>query len=635
MKTNLKYSQYNNINNNILLHKHKMTAAEQKQKQYTRENKEMNRPARAISFGGSAGLAKFSKKAFSSVVDKVYENEAAFNAIYAWIVAGMLKPLFVLNMPGSEEKDKQIVATKNFLQAFIGGFLGLTIGGGFIKKAIDVVKTNLKLFKIDDNNNIKVHNENSTKILEMAKDIVIKEHDTFKDRLKNASKTAQAEKGIKKITKYFSALFKEAEYEPSIDEISNKAKDLIKNFNDNHKSAFEGNIDFLKQMKSGAGNKTTYEDAFEVLWKNSTGALTAIGKAKISSLLLPSIMAFLFAKKNAQKEAEQKARENILKNNSTFKTQQEQFQKMMNKNNTNLSFKGNLLTSAIDGSARLIELAGMSKFGEKLAKGLSHAKKPSARMADIESIGITAYWLQNTARSKKIEPSQKLGLNVHSALVTVVSSTAAFIIDWALDGIIQKSEKKYKTKLEEIANSVKSMKHGENIDAILKDAPDEIKMGIKNEVVRVLDNKEIKDDLAKITSEDISKILETLNKTTTFKKSNYKIDENLIRRVADSLEQSEPIRKQIKQACSDMIGAEDVAKGLARSIGDEKALANEIKSLTKTYGKKLSKFKSLTIFTLVVRFLVPVLMVPFSGKLKQKIIEWSNKKADNTRDIKK
>lgn len=629
MKTNLTYSQYNNTNNgNLLPHKHR--AKTQELNKTTRENKEQLRPARAISFGGSASLNKGVKKAFNKTVEFVYENEAAYNAIYSWIVAGMLKPLFVLNMPGSEEKDKQIVATKNFLQAFIGGFLGLTIGGGFIKKAIDVVKTNLKLFKINDKNEIDVFKEDTTKVLEIAKDIVKDEHNSIKDKFKNASKQAQQEQGFKKVGKYLSTLFKDTDYEPTIDEVSAKAKELISNFIKNHQGAFEGekSIEFLKQMKADAGNKSTYEDAFEVLWKNSTGAITAIGKAKISSLLLPSIMAFLFAKKNAQKEAQEKAKENILRNNSSFKAQQEQFQKMMNKNkNLGLSFKGNLLTSAIDGSARLIENMGMSSIGINLAKALSHAKKPSARMADIESFGITGYWFQNTARSKKIDPSQKLGLNVHSVLVTIVSSTAAFIIDWALDGIIDKSKGKYKERLEEIAKSVSSMKHGESLDKILANVSEKIKMGIKDEVTRVLDSKKT-EELAKITQEDIDNIIKNLSATETFK--GFDLKPELIKKVADSLEQSEPIRKQIKQACADMIGSEDIAKKLARSIGDSKAIEKTIESLTKTYGKKLSKFKSLTIFTLVVRFLVPVLMVPFSGKLKKKIIEWTNKKQTAT-----
>ena len=49
---------------------------------------------------------------------------------------------------------------------------------------------------------------------------------------------------------------------------------------------------------------------------------------------------------------------------------------------------------------------------------------------------------------------------------------------------------------------------------------------------------------------------------------------------------------------------------------------------TSSFSSSLSHIhsKSLTIFTLVVRFLVPVLMVPFSGKLKKKIVEHAEKK---------
>ena len=599
MKTHLNYSQNKNINNNMLAHKRKNLMQQGLNKQAnTMQN--YNRPAQAISFGGSAGLNKGFTKAFNKTVEFVNDNEAAYNAIYSLIVAGMLKPLFVLNMPGSEEKDKQIVATKNFLQAFLGSFLSLTIGGGFIKKAIDVVKTNLKLFKVDDDNNLKVFSEESTKVLEVAKEALIKEGK-----------------------------------EPTIDEIKQKAKHLIGNFNKNHKDAFEQNTAFLKLMKSGAKNAksgTSYQDAFEVFWKNSTGALTAIGKAKISSLLLPGVMAFLFAKKNAQKEAEQKAKENTLSSNLVFRNEQQQFQRMMNKN-ANPSFKGNLLDSAIDGGARLIEKAGLSQnFGEPVTKFISKFKKPSARMSDFESFAITAYWLQNTARSKKIDPSQKLGLNVHSALVTVVSSTAAFIIDWALDGLIDKSKASYKTKLNEIAESVQNMPLGENLDTVLEEYSDVVKMGIKDEVVKILDSKHTKESIAKITDEDITKIIDSLKQTKSFEGINLKKD--LIERVARSLEKSEPIRKQILDSCSDMIGAQDVAKNLARAIAGKEDVTKEIAKLTSKYGRKLSKFKSLTVFTLVVRFLVPVLMVPFSGKLKKKIIEWTDGKPNTPKTAK-
>ena len=134
---------------------------------------------------------------------------------------------------------------------------------------------------------------------------------------------------------------------------------------------------------------------------------------------------------------------------------------MMNKKSaTNLTFKGNVaskvLEGAINGTASLVEKAGLSQnFGEPVTKFVSRFKKPSARVADIESFIITGYWFQNTARNKKIEPSQRLGLNIHSSLVTIVSSTAAFIIDWALDGIIKKSQNNYSKKLENIINNIK------------------------------------------------------------------------------------------------------------------------------------------------------------------------------------
>ena len=57
---------------------------------------------------------EFCVEAFNKTVEFVYDNEVAYNAIYALLVAGVLKPMCVLNMPGSEDKDKQMVATKNF-----------------------------------------------------------------------------------------------------------------------------------------------------------------------------------------------------------------------------------------------------------------------------------------------------------------------------------------------------------------------------------------------------------------------------------------------------------------------------------------------------------------------------------------
>ena len=326
-------------------------------------------------------------------------------------------------------------------------------------------------------------------------------------------------------------------------------------------------IDKTKNGKSG----TTLYEAFESLWKNSTGWITAIMKAKISSLLLPATVAFIFAKKNREKQ-QALEKENLSKNYSTLITSQ-QFQKdkeyfsaILNKNSnntTNVAFTGNVTDNIAKVLSKGIEKLSMTNFGENSVKLLSKAKKPSARMADIESILLTSYWVQNTLRSKKIDPDQKLGLNIQTVLVTAVSSSAAFIIDWLLDGLINKGKTKYSL---EIQNNIKQLVNNNQ-------------------------GKEIPD-----------------------------------------------LSNVIKESCKKLNNPEGIAKEFVKkginNITDEeiKTLADKLAS---GYGKKLSKFKSLTIFTLVVRFLVPVLMVKPAGKIKQKIKKMQQEKEQQKINISK
>lgn len=647
MKTHLIYSQNNHINNNNLAYKRKKSTQQEFKEQTTREKNYENRPARAISFGGSAvsrtinSLIENKGKVSNFVngtINFVNENEAAYNAIYSLLVAGIIKPIAVMHMPGSEEKDKQIVATKNFLQAFLGSFLGLTIGGGFVKKAMDKVKINLKLIDdVDDNGKIKALKADSSKVLELAKDALKKEHKGFGFKFSQAVENAKNAQGFSKINTFAKSFTGKTYYTPTIDEISEKAESLVKNFESGHLKIFQRNPKFVQQLKhqvKNAKSGTTYADAFETLWKNSTGALTSIGKAKISSILLPGVMAFLFAKKNLEKERAKeeeqraaRAKETTLTNSNSFKTQQAKFQQMMNKNSGKISFSGGLLSKSINGLAQGIEYMGMSKGGEKLTKALAHAKKPSARMSDIESFAITAYWLQNTARSKKIEPSQKLGLNIHSALVTIVSSTTAFIIDWALDGLIGKAKDAHSNKLNSIVDSVKNNKalSFSNPELDLGDLSAAARMAVKDSCLEILDcpNQE----------EAIRNALYELKQTKTIQNAiaaGEQIDENLLKRFISALKKTEPINQALKEQCGNMMDAKKISKTLSNiDLFDEKAVNSAVKKLTDGYGKKLSKFKSLTIFTLVVRFLVPVLMVPISGKLKRKVVELAERNDKN------
>ena len=645
MKMHINNQAYKQLDNNILLRKRANTQASDFTESKNNKNEITHRPAEALSFSGSVSsignraLNKFvDSKTINGLINKVYDNEAAFNAIYALIVAGILKPIAVMHMPGSEDKDKQIVATKNFIQAFLGSFLSFTIGGGFIKKAVDIVKNDLKTLEVDKNGNASTIKKDSAAALELAKNSLIKEKNGLGAKINN-TKQALKEADNKSFATAYKAFFQKTNYTPTIDEIAQRAEELVNNFAKNHKEIFEKNPKFMKQLvdktakniKSG----TTYSDAFETFWKNSTGALTSIGKAKISSLLLPSVMAFLFAKKNLEKEQRERLEKEdfstMLKRNTNFQNEQEKFQQLMHSKNSNLvSFNGNLLNKAIYGTAGIIEKAGMSRAGEACTKALAHAKKPSARMADIESIAITTYWLQNTARSKKIEDSQKLGLNVHTALVTMVSSTCAFLIDWAMDGLIGKAKNTYTNKIKDAVNDAKNT----HKDILANFNTSSSSKNITPVVQMALDDacKKAANGSKEIDSETISNILSELKNSKVIAKAiedGSVVDEELVKKTISHLKQTEPIKGTLEKNCKNLLDSSTIAKNLSQiDLKNADIVNKEIAKLSDSYGKKLNKFKSLTIFTIVVRFLVPVLMVPISGKLKKKIVELTSNKKD-------
>ena len=106
MKAQFLNSQYNN---NMLKMKQKsleqIKLKEHNEQEYKNEQK--YRPAQAISFSGSAisgaqnVLSKFGDSFLQSskvnnLIKYVNKNEAGFNAIYALLISGMLKPALVL-----------------------------------------------------------------------------------------------------------------------------------------------------------------------------------------------------------------------------------------------------------------------------------------------------------------------------------------------------------------------------------------------------------------------------------------------------------------------------------------------------------------------------------------------------------
>ena len=574
MKVKLK----NSLINNIMLDNYSSKFKQKKAEINTEQNYNNERPARAISFGGSAvslGQKIIQNKTLNKVTDFVWSNEAAFTAIYSLGLAGIVKPLLILNQKkGSEEKDRQIIATKNFLQAFIGSFMSLTIGGGIIKKAVDIVKNDLKLIDVTkDKGTIKLNTvkEDSEHALEVARNLIKQEHKGISYKLKQASNEAKNQTGLQKIGAYIKGFFKKINYNPSEAEIKVKAKETVNNFKNSRLKIFEKNSTFVNKIIKEElpdyfrkGSTTTLYEAFESFWKNSTGWITAILKAKISSLLLPGVMAFLFTKnaidKNKSKNENYGSFSPLL-NNQNFKKENEKFKVALSKKTTPINFTGKVTNTIATGLANLVERASMTKVGEKLVSALGYFKKPSARMADLESILLTTYWLHNTSNSKKIEPDQKLGLNIQTALVTIVSSLTAALIDKVLDKPMKKLENSY----------------GEVLEANISSIKDELKNG------KAISN----------------------------------------------------LQGEIKEKCSNLAGASAIAKKLVKTdLYDESAVKEAVKELTQSYGKKLSKLKSLTIFTLIVRLIIPVLMVPVGGKLKNKLKEFKARIEKDNKDNK-
>lgn len=603
MKTRLINSQY--CNNDMLFKQKQQALGQGKfkkhriQNSYTiTDNTNTNRPAQAISFGGSAVSWLLQSKGLNSLVHTINKNEVAFNAIYSLIIAGMLKPALVLAQTGFDDRDGQMIATKNFVQSFVGSFLGLTIGGGFIKKIYDKMADNLQLLDEKDGV-ITTVSPNSERAKKVASSVLKREHSHFKYRWENATNKMASANGLWDKTKTFFREIQKSEYIPDKAAIEIKAKSLLSELkpDSGHFKIFKSNEKFtiklirnLKDLEQNPSSlrqsakncRSQIADSFESLWKNSTGFIISMAKAKISTLLLPIIVAAIFTKRNLENQAQadklKQQGSSTLLNSKSFKEKQSKFSQVTGKNQNTINFTGDFASKAIDKSALAFEFLATSKAGEHIANTLSkYSKKPSARMGDIESIALTLYWIINTTLSKKIDPDQKLGLNAHTGLVTVVSSLSALAIDAITDPIVNKMETEYAKEINKAISSscLLSINKEEEITSAIGQ--------IKNSCSKLYDSKGI---------------FEKLEKT---------------------------VEKCIKNS----------------SLNRPEEIKSTVENLAYSYSKKLSKFKSLLIFTTVVRFIVPVFTVKQSKKLKKYLIELSKKREakkmqqNNTQETKK
>ena len=130
---------------------------------------------------------------------------------------------------------------------------------------------------------------------------------------------------------------------------------------------------------------------------------------------------------------------------------------------------------------------------------------------------------------------------------------------------------------------------------------------------------------------DFEVILKNLNSDDFIKDSGL-VNEDLVKTAISNLKPKAQLDEIItnemqnfkKASNIEFFNSNGIVKTLSKTFletsSNEDDLKAAVKELSKNYDKKMSKFKSLTVFTLVVRFLVPFLRVPVSGKLKKKLV---------------
>ena len=529
----------------------------------------------AINKGAMEDIPKWADKMgganwFKSVLKSVDKNETFYEALTALVVAGMLKPVCVLAMPGAEMEDKQMSATKNSVSAFIGFGLSNLILGPFSSAVNKVVKS--------------IDSKDPTKYI---KDI------NYVDALKNEE---------------------------------------------------------LVTLANGTKLKSTLGDAFKTTYKKLPDLGVSPMKAALTIALTPYILKLLFGKDKKDKTPKKNPVENpmnkmtimnsIRMNANNVHPVQTAFngQKVQNNNNpsftgnaqnnsslnNNPSFKGSIASEIGDeaseyfasGVKKTIELVKKQdkstgfkrlkelyngifdkhiakgigwiaprKMGQKLVETTARFEKPSARWSDLASFAITYFYVSNTAKSDKIEEERKLPLMINNVMVTAASSTAAFLIDKYTDKPMENLLRSY-------------LKH--NDADLYNKANKKIVESLQIALDEGFDQADI-DALKKHSSELLSGGLENVS--------------DGLKDAIKALKDNDIVQRAIKEK---IIENDDIAK-MAASGFEKQAKA--------IYGN-ISKAKSLTVFTLTVRFLVTVLMTPVIGR----VVAFVNKKLGRTKD---
>ena len=485
---------------------------------------------------------------FSKVLKSVDKNEAFYEAAVALGVAGVLKPICVLAMPGAEREDKEMAATKNAVSA----------GIGFILSNLILSPCSNAVNRITDS----FHSANPTEYI------------------------------------------KDAKY-----------------------------VQALKSSDIATGAKSTIGDAYKSAFKKFPDLGVSPLKAGITIALTPIVLKVLFGKDKKSKDKKDPVPNSMSQmpvmnairidsNNSSNSPVADNNTKQIAAS-SKPSFKGNINQSPSftgDKVSETIELAaeaakknkhllGKAKdaytnaLGAPLAKifgklsttkpaqwvveQTSHFEKPSPRWSDLASIAITFFYINNTRKSEKIDEERKLPLMINNGMVTVASSVAAFLIDKYTDKPMDHLLRGYLTKHE-------------------ADLHNKSNVHIKS----VLNNVK---DMANPTPVEANSVKQLLENGKEILGSGVDEGSGFLKDAINALRNDATVQEAIEKG---LIKGEEVAQMAAAGFSQQ---------ASKVY-KNMSKTKSLTIFTITVRFLVTVLMTPVIGK----VVALVNKKLGKT-----
>lgn len=455
--------------------------------------------------GFENGIPNWAKKMgganwFKTALNAVDKNEARYEAFMALFVAGLMKPAFVLMMPGAEKEDKRMAATKNSVSALIGFGLSNLI----LSPCSDAVN---KITKSFESNNPTKYVKDLDYISKLKSEELLPGK---KSTLGDAFKTAYKKVGDLGVSPMKAALTialtpfilkflfgkeksdKKKKKEESVPLQNSTVYNAIRMEKNTGKVSFTGNRVNGVQMQDNAVS------------------FTGLNPKQTFYAAKDAITAFKTPAFDILSEAGHKAK-------NTLKDAFSHVGKAKKKYSEALS----------EPIAKAMGLASGTKAARRVVEGTAHFEKPSARWADLTSFVITFFYLKNTYQSETMDEDRKLPLMINNVMVTAASSIAAALIDKYTDkpmenllrGYLAKFgdnlTKKAKKNVEDTLNNAINKPNDFNLESLTRHSDELLEGGIetltdnmKNMIKELEANDTVQEAIKKhiINNDDIAKM---------------------------------------------------------------------------------------------------------------------------------